>query len=143
MSDFDNTIKKITDVLYTAARKSSEILENTKISYSISGEKEKISKIQARIGVKLYQLYKVSETAPSSISIDEFLQDFEEIAGIEKVIAEMEKNAAENKSSKICPECSARLELESVYCPKCGAKLPVEPKPAPAPEREEGPPQGD
>ena len=141
MSDFDSTIKKITDVLYTAARKSSEILENTKISYSISGEKEKISKIQGRIGMKLYQMYKASETAPSSISTDEFLQEFEEIAEIEKLIAEMEKNAAENKACKICPECSAKLELESVYCPKCGAKLPVEPKPAPGSEREEEPPQ--
>ena len=129
MSDFDNAMKKISEVLYTAARKSGEILENTKISYTISGEKEKIAKIQCRVGAKLYQMYKTSEPDAENAAWKDFMADFEEIAGIEKIIAEMEKTAAENRLFKCCTECSAKLDPESVYCPRCGAKLSSEPKP--------------
>ena len=139
MSDFDGAMKKITEVLYTAARKSGEILENTKISYTVSGEKEKISKIQSRIGAKFYQLYQTPGFSPEKVSISDFLADFEEIAAIEKNIAEMEKSTVENKAFTTCAECSAKLDAASVYCPKCGAKLPVEPSPEPESTQEEPP----
>ena len=117
MSDFDNAMKKITDVLYSAARKSGEILENTKISYNISSEKDKISKLQAQIGAKLYKMYQDGESIPASI-----LPDIESIKALEIKIADMEKNVSENKATKFCLECGAKLGLECVYCPKCGCK---------------------
>ena len=126
MSDFDSAMRKLTDVLYTAARKSGEILENTKVSYTVSGEKEKIVKLQGKIGAKVYQIYKDSASTANSVSLTEFIPDFEAIAAIEKTIAEMEKNVAAAKQHKICPECATKLPPESVYCPKCGEKLPVE-----------------
>ena len=66
MTDFESAMKKVSDVLHAAARKSGEILENTKISYNISTERDKISKLQSKIGEKFYNIYKDGGAVPES-----------------------------------------------------------------------------
>ena len=117
MTDFDSAMKKVADVLHAAARKSGEILENTKISYNISTEKDKITKLQSKIGEKFYRIYKEGGTVPDSI-----VEDLEGISAIEDTIRAMEKTIADSKPYKFCTDCGARLELADVYCAKCGAK---------------------
>jgi ribosomal protein L40E len=116
MTEFDNAMKKITDLFYSAARKSGEILENTKTSYNISVEKDKISKLQSQIGQKLYQAYKDGGEAPALI-----LSEIEAIRAIEENVKALEKNLSETRLFKVCLECGGKLDLDSVYCPKCGA----------------------
>ena len=117
MTDFESAMKKVTDVLHAAARRSGEILENTKISYNISVEKDKISKLQNKIGEKFYKIYKEGGAVPEQI-----VADLEAIAAIEETIRTMEKTINDSKPYKFCSDCGARLELGDVYCAKCGAK---------------------
>ena len=119
MNEFDNAMKRIADALYSAARKSGEILDNTKKSYSISSEKDKISKVQTQIGLKVYKAYLAGSEVPDYVQ-----PEIDALKAIEDRIQELERSIAESKSYKICAECGARIAQESVYCPKCGAKLP-------------------
>ena len=119
MNDFDNAMKKIADVLYGAARKSGEILDNTKKAYNISAEKDKIAKVQSQIGLKVYKAFQAGEAAPDYVQ-----PEIEAIKAIEERIQELESSMAESKSCRICKECGARIALDNVYCPKCGAKQP-------------------
>ncbi|MDR1440518.1 MAG: zinc ribbon domain-containing protein [Clostridiales bacterium] len=117
MNEFDNAVKKITDMFYSAARKSGEFLENTKISYNISAEKDKIGKLQSQIGQKFWQIYKDGGEVP-----DFLLGDLEAIRAISENIEALEKNLSETRLFKVCLSCGSKLDLESVYCPKCGEK---------------------
>ena len=117
MTDFENAMKKVADVLHAAARKSGEILENTKLSYNISTERDKITKLQNKIGAKFCKIYKEGGAVPELI-----IEDLEEIAAIEETIRALEKTIADSKPYKFCSECGARLDLNDVYCAKCGAK---------------------
>jgi ribosomal protein L40E len=117
MNEFDNAMKKITDLFYSAARKSGELLENTKTSYNISVEKDKIGKLQGQIGQKFWQLYKDGGEVPEII-----LGDLEAIKLISENIEALEKNLSENRLFKVCLACGAKLDLESVSCPTCGER---------------------
>ena len=117
MTDFEGAVKKVADALHAAARKSGEILENTKISYNISTEKDKIVKLQSKIGEKFYKIYKNGGSVPESI-----LEDMEAIDAIEETIRALEKTIADTKPYKYCSDCGAKLDLSDIYCAKCGAK---------------------
>ena len=119
MNDFDNAMKKIADVFYGAARKSGEIIDNTKKAYNISAEKDKIGKVQNQIGLKVYKAYLAGGATPDYVQ-----PEIEAIKAIEERIKELERSIAESKSCKICKECGARIALDDVYCPKCGDKQP-------------------
>ncbi|MCL2060407.1 MAG: zinc-ribbon domain-containing protein [Oscillospiraceae bacterium] len=117
MTDFESAMKKVADVLHAAARKSGEILENTKMSYNISMERDKITKIQNKIGEKFYKIFKDGGAVPEHI-----VDDLAAIAAIEETIRTMEKTIADSKPFKFCSDCGAKLELNDIYCAKCGAK---------------------
>ena len=117
MTDLDNAMKKVADMLHAAAKKSGEIFENTKISYSISTERDKITKLQSKIGAKFCKIYKEGGAVPEII-----IEDLEAIAVIEETIRALEKTIADSKPYKFCSECGARLDLNDIYCAKCGAK---------------------
>lgn len=55
MSFFDDLSKKVGDVASTAAKKSGELVETTKINMSISKEEESITKIYTEIGKKYFE----------------------------------------------------------------------------------------
>ena len=117
MTDFESAMKKVADVVHAAARKSGEIFENTKISYNISTEKDKITKLQSKIGEKFYRIYKDGGAVPEAI-----VEELEKIAAIDETIRALEKTLADSKPYKFCSDCGAKLDLSDVYCAKCGAK---------------------
>ena len=125
MTDFESAMKKVSDVLHAAARRSGEILENTKISYNISTERDKIAKLQAKIGEKFMKIYKEGGVVPESI-----VEELEAISAIEETIKTLEKTIADTKPYKYCSECGTKLELNDIYCAKCGAKQHVVEQPA-------------
>ncbi len=109
--------KKVSDAAKTAARKSSDVVEITKLKVSISNEEDKIEKVYAQIGRKVFALYETGETVE-----EELKKHCEQIVTSKDDIKAMKEQILRLKDVKVCPSCTAELEAEVAYCPKCGAK---------------------
>ena len=118
MDEFDVVLKKAADILNSVVKKSGEIVENTRISYNLSVEREKIAKLKLKIGEKVYDMHKNGEELP-----DKFSEELDAIGEMEENIRNLEKKHAECNKYIVCTECSSRLAVNSVYCPRCGHKL--------------------
>jgi hypothetical protein len=111
--------KKVTDTYKTAAKKSSEILEQTRLKIAISSEEEKRNELFALIGKRTYEIYQSGEDEPENIS---FKEEFDRISEITNTINDMKQKILEMKSVKACPECNEEIDIACEFCPKCGAK---------------------
>ena len=117
MSMFENLTKKVSDTAKAAAKKSSEIVEVTKLNMNISAEEDKIKKAYADIGKQVYDAYSNGEeVAENYISICEQIRSYEDN------IKETKQKILELKNVKVCPNCGAELELDIAFCSGCGTK---------------------
>lgn len=130
MSVFDSFTKKVASTAKAAAKKSSELVEVTKLNMSIGTEEENIKKIYTEIGKAVYEKYAKGEAIDNI-----FIGQCERIVEIEKNIEEMKKKILDMKNTKLCPNCSAELEKDVAFCPKCGAKQDI-PESQPVQEEE-------
>ncbi|MGE5472635.1 MAG: zinc ribbon domain-containing protein [Ignavibacteriales bacterium] len=121
MSFLENLGKTISGAAQTAAKKSGEMVEITKINMSIGSEEDKIEKVYLQIGKKVYD----SSIAGTEISLEDFRDAFSEITERLNTIKELKAKILEVKSVKICSACGAELEKEVQFCNKCGAKQEV------------------
>ncbi|MDP4181763.1 MAG: zinc ribbon domain-containing protein [Bacillota bacterium] len=117
MSMFENFTKKVTDTAKAAARKSSDLVEVTKLNMSIGTEEDKIEKLYLEIGKTIYESYAKDENID-----DLFVEKCKQIDSYNNNIKEMRKKILELKNEKICPNCREELEIDVLYCSKCGAK---------------------
>lgn len=127
MAFFENIGKKVGEAAQAAAKKSSELVEVTKLNMSISSEEEKMQKLYIKVGKKLYEEYSLnSELYP------EFKEDCEAIMNHELAIQNLKEKMLEVKNVKICQGCGVEVERSIMFCPKCGNKFehaePEEPK---------------
>lgn len=117
MSVFGNLTKKVSNTAKVAAKKSSDVIEVTKLNMHIGSEDDKIQKEYTQIGKLLYELYKNGE------EVNETLRAHcETIKSHEENIKAMKQKMLVLKNLKICPGCDAELEAEIAFCPKCGTK---------------------
>lgn len=117
MSVFENLTKKVTETAKAAAKKSSGLVEVTKLNISIGAEEEKIQKLHADMGKILHENYTNGDEIP------EVFKDYcERIEACENAINDMRKKIHELKNTKVCPGCSSELEIDIAFCPKCGMK---------------------
>ncbi len=136
MTLFDSFTRKVTDKARAAARKSSELVEATKLKMSISVEEDKIEKLYGEIGKAVYESY----CAGKEVS-DEVRELCDRIEAHFAAIEDMKKKIMELSRIKKCPACGAEIDLDVAFCPRCGEKQP-EPEPEPEPEEtreEQGP----
>ena len=126
MALFENFTRKVTETAKAAAKKSSDLVEVTKINMSISSEEEKIQKEYAAIGKKIYESYKNNEEIAEGLK-----ENCGRIKSYEENIEAMSQKILELKNVKICTGCGAELEADMAFCPKCGAKQEI-PEPAAA-----------
>ena len=117
MSMFENLTKKVSDTAKAAAKKSSEIVEVTKLNMNISAEEDKIKKAFADIGKQVYEAYSNGEEVAEN-----YKSICEEIRGYEDSIKETKQKILELKNVKVCPNCGAELELDTAFCSSCGTK---------------------
>lgn len=131
MAFFENLGKKVGEAAQAAAKKSSELVEITKLNASIGTETDKIQKLYNQIGKLVYEKY--AETGEADENV---VAECAEIAEHELNIKELRKKVAEVKGLRQCAGCGAEMERNQVFCSKCGAKNEL---PSPA-VSEEAPP---
>ena len=115
INSIKDTLGKAKD---TVVSKSSEIVEITKLKYSIADTEGDISKLMRAIGEKVYESYK-SGTEP-----DESINGF--CAEISEKYAEIDEKRAklsELKKEVVCKSCGKSVDKDADFCPKCGEKL--------------------
>lgn len=117
MAFFKDITKKVTETAKVAAKKSSGLVETTKLNMNISSEEDKIQKIFSKIGQMIFDDFERGEEIQ-----EEFKDHCRKVLEIKENINNMKGQIMRLKNTKICPSCGAELEQEVSFCPKCGAK---------------------
>lgn len=128
MPIFDNLGKKVGEAAQTAAKKSSELVETTKLNMNISTAEDKINKIYLKIGKNTFAKF----NAGYEINPD-FVDDCKEIKQLQDEINNLKAKIMELKNVKLCTSCGAELNRDVMFCPKCGSK---QEQPAPSEEKD-------
>ncbi|MGI6778298.1 MAG: hypothetical protein ACOX7R_09895 [Acetivibrionales bacterium] len=121
MSILDNIGKKVTETAKTAAKRSGDIVEVTRLNMNIAAEEDKIKRVYNDIGKAVYKDYLLGK------EVCESAREFcEKINGMEKSIEQMKEKILELRNIKVCPECGMELQIEMAFCHRCGVKQEVE-----------------
>ncbi|HHV28382.1 zinc ribbon domain-containing protein [Acetivibrio mesophilus] len=112
--------RKVTDTAKVAAKKSSDMVEITKLNFNIGSEEDKIKKTYTQIGEIVYHSYEKGEEIPQDLK-----ELCEKVVATKKSIEKMRQQILSLKNIKICPTCKEELPEEVAFCPKCGTKQEV------------------
>ena len=118
MGFFDDALNKTKEVLDVAYKKTEEVVTTEKQKFDVSTIKSKREKDYAALGKLYFEQIKDSEELSEEIkALVSAIKDKNE--NIER----LNKEIQDAKNKRICPECSAAIDKNSVYCSCCGAKL--------------------
>jgi len=117
MAFLENIGKKVSEAAQAAAKKSSELVEVTKLNSSIGSEEDKIRKLYEQIGKNVYQKFTAGEEIYLEAN-DACL----EIQTREATIKGLKQKILEVKNIRICEQCGAELDRATAFCSKCGTK---------------------
>lgn len=117
MSLIENLTKKVAQTAKSAAKKSGEIVELTKLNISIASEEEKIEKLFIEIGEMVYNQY-LGNLTDEELFREQVTQIEQHKANIE----EIKKKIMQVKNSRICLNCDSEINSDAVYCSKCGKR---------------------
>lgn len=148
MAFFQDLGKKITNAAQDASKKTSELIEISKLNSSINTEKAAIVETQKKIGSMVYDMFTAGEPLPEPLLVE--VQSISEknlaITNLENKIAEIKAEAERYKEeqaqvraqqaqaqpqpgqaapaagTRFCTGCGAPLEPGMVFCGKCGTK---------------------
>ena len=112
LSELKNTASKV-------VRKSSELVEISKIKLNIANVKSDISANYKLLGELVY-LSQTDDAEPDTEKIQETIARIDELN--EKLSALLEDSSA-LKNEKVCPECAKNNAKDALFCVKCGHKF--------------------
>lgn len=99
------------------AKKSSVLVEISKLNINVASEEEKVRNLFEQLGRAVYEDYTKGHT------IDEaMIKDCNDILEIEKNIKELKNKINLLKNIRRCPNCDTEMKINTLYCPKCGLK---------------------
>ncbi len=125
MAFFENLGKKVGEAAQAVSKKSSELVEITKLNVNINAEEDKIQKLLSQIGKLVYE--KFASTGAADNDVRELC---ETIAGHEQTINELKEKIAQIKGTKQCINCGTEMERTQIFCSKCGTKNEIVEAPA-------------
>jgi len=118
MDIFESIKSTISNTAKSAAKKSNELVEITKLKMSISNLEMDITRLMGDIGESVYDAYKNGEGTA------EDLPDICEQIDIKYAdIEESREKLRKLKNVKLCPTCKNEVDPEAVFCSKCGQKF--------------------
>jgi hypothetical protein len=118
MSILENITKKVTNTAKVAAKRSSELVEVTKLNMNIGTIENKIEKTYTELGKTVFHMFSKGQMVTEEL----IKAHFESIKAYEDNITEMRQKVLELKNVKACPECRTILDIDMEFCFKCGAK---------------------
>ena len=119
MEKFISDLKKtLSGTFSKVAKKSGEVVEQSKYSLAISGANSDIKEEYEKIGKLIYNGYRDGSVSSEEVEghcgkIDEKLAEIEDYR----------KKINGIKSTKTCSVCRAQVSEDSTFCAKCGEKL--------------------
>lgn len=108
-------------VANNVAKKSSDLVEVSKLSVSVASEEDKIKNFYNEIGKLIYEKFENEEDFKENLDED-ILDKCNEIRSIKDSIVTLKEKMKELKNIKVCPNCKTEMKLETQFCPKCGEK---------------------
>ncbi len=121
MSFIDDAINKTKEVFDVACKKTDEVVTTQKQKFSIASLESKREKDFADLGRIYFELVKNSTDLT-----DEARNLVDAISEKNAEIARLNQDIQNTKNKRICPNCNANIDMNSVYCNNCGAKLTIE-----------------
>lgn len=121
MSFIDDAISKTKEVFDVACKKTDEVVTTQKQKFSIASLESKREKDFADLGRIYFELAKNSNDLT-----DEARNLVDAISEKNEEIARLNQDIQNTKNKRICPNCNANIDVNSVYCNNCGAKLNIE-----------------
>ncbi len=100
------------------AKRTSNAINSTKLSYAINEANNKIKDIYTEIGKTIYEDYLDGNCDDSP-----FADKLEKIDALMHDIDALQAKKAELKKALYCSECDTLNPTDADYCSKCGAKL--------------------
>lgn len=111
----ENVVKATKESANNVAKKSNDILEISKLSISITSERNKIEELYHEIGKSIYTKYS------NNVYIDPDIVDIcKDIRESDFKIAVMEDRIADLKNLCKCVNCGESLREDDKFCPSCG-----------------------
>ena len=121
MSFIDDAINKTKEVFDVACKKTDEVVTTQKQKFSIASLESKREKDFADLGRIYFELAKNNTDLT-----DEARNLVDAISEKNEEIARLNQDIQNTKNKRICPNCNANIDMNSVYCNNCGAKLNIE-----------------
>lgn len=121
MGFLDDAINKTKEVIDVACKKTDEVVTVEKQKFNISSLKSKCEKDYADLGKIYFEMVKDSAdlTDDVRILVDAIKEKNEEIARLNADIQNI-------KNKRVCPNCNANIDINSVYCNNCGTKVTID-----------------
>ncbi len=118
MDWFENVKGNVKKTTEKAMAKSNELLELTKLRFSISEAESELEELAQKLGEKVYNDYK----AGAELS-EEYLIFCHDLDNKNASLALLEEQLAKIKNVKKCERCGRENVLDANYCISCGEKL--------------------
>lgn len=115
----DRIISEIKNTANKVMKKSSEIVEISKIKFSIANLKSDINAKFKELGELVY-LSQKSDEEPDTNKLEELLSS---IDGLYARLNELTEISSSLKKEKLCPICSKANAMDSQFCSGCGHKF--------------------
>lgn len=124
MDHLSKIAKSVGDTAQSAAKKSAEMLEVTKLNMSIQTEQDKIKALKTEIGDIVFS--KFEQGGKFDENMLDILETCSKIVAAQDNINAIQHKIAELKNVKLCCKCGNELPLAASFCQKCGTKQPEE-----------------
>lgn len=115
MGFLDGLTKKGAEISNSLQESMNKSQRESKCKKAINENKNKIEGIYSEIGKKVYEEKKISE-----ILMDFVNEKIEEIDAMFKQNEELKREILILNNKKICPNCDAEIDINTMFCPQCG-----------------------
>ena len=118
MDFLENVMSAVGSAAQTVVKKSGEVVEYSKLKYSMFDLSNSIKNLYSQIGEAVYISYK------NHTPLDENVKDkCAEIDKLNDMLEELDDQLGDYKAIVKCPKCGKGVKDHCSYCPYCGEKL--------------------